>query len=294
MTAAFQFNLTALSLLALLVGIFLIYNAMTFSVVQRRSLFGTLRSIGYTREQVFGMVLGEAALVGVLGAGLGLGLGILLGQGAVQMVTQTINDLFFVVSVRGMQIPASSLLKGGLAGFFASVLAAAPPAWEAASVPPRLALSRAGLESKAQSAVKPGGGAGHFCRAARRCHSRHPHTEPGHQFRRHIRRDHRAGCAHPCGDSHTHAPAGGAAWQSIWSPRPPCSTQRYPLTKPHRGGCRGAHDRGLGHDRRAGDDLPVSAPRFTIWLEQTLRGDIYISDARLKRNALQIRRLTLR
>ncbi|RPJ02937.1 MAG: ABC transporter permease [Chloroflexi bacterium] len=153
MTAAFQVNLTALSLLALLVGIFLIYNAMTFSVVQRRPLFGTLRSIGYTREQIFGMVLGEAALVGALGAGLGLGLGILLGQGAVQMVTQTINDLFFVVTVRGIQIPASSLLKGGLAGVIASILAAAPPAWEAASVPPRLALSRAGLESRAQSAV---------------------------------------------------------------------------------------------------------------------------------------------
>ena len=166
MTAAFQFNLTALSLLALLVGIFLIYNAMTFSVVQRRPLFGTLRSIGYTREQVFGMVLGEAALVGVLGAGLGLGLGILLGQGAVQMVTQTINDLFFVVSVRGIQIPASSLLKGGLAGFFASVLAAAPPAWEAASVPPRLALSRAGLESKAQSAVSLVAGLGIFAALA--------------------------------------------------------------------------------------------------------------------------------
>jgi putative ABC transport system permease protein len=153
MTAAFRVNLTALSLLALLVGIFLIYNTMTFSVIQRRAMFGTLRSLGYTREQVFGMVLGEAALVGTLGAGIGLGLGVLLGQGAVQMVTQTINDLFFVVSVRGVQIPASSLLKGGLAGLFASLLAAAPPAWEAASVPPRLALSRAGLESKASVAV---------------------------------------------------------------------------------------------------------------------------------------------
>jgi putative ABC transport system permease protein len=153
MIAAFQFNLTALSLLALIVGIFLIYNAMTFSVIQRRTLFGTLRSLGYTRDQVFGMVLGEAAIVGVLGAGLGLGLGVLLGQGAVQMVTQTINDLFFVVHVRGIQISASSLLKGGLVGFFASVLAAAPPAWEAASTTPRLALSRAGLESKAKSAV---------------------------------------------------------------------------------------------------------------------------------------------
>ena len=153
MTAAFQTNLTALSLLALLVGVFLIYNAMTFSVLQRRSLFGTLRSLGYTREQVFGMVVGEAALIGMLGGVLGLGLGILLGQGAVRMVTQTINDLYFVVHVRGIQIPASSLLKGALAGFFASVFAAALPAWEAASVLPRLALSRAGLENKAQFVV---------------------------------------------------------------------------------------------------------------------------------------------
>jgi putative ABC transport system permease protein len=153
MTTAFQINLTALSLLALLVGIFLIYNAMTFSVVQRRSLFGTLRTIGFTREQVFGMVLGEAALVGALGAGLGVGLGILLGQGAVRMVTQTINDLYFVMNVRGIQIPTSSLLKGALAGFLASICAAAPPAWEAASVPPRLALSRAGLESKTRLVV---------------------------------------------------------------------------------------------------------------------------------------------
>jgi putative ABC transport system permease protein len=154
MVAAFQINLTALSLLALLVGIFLIYNSMTFSVVQRRAVFGTLRSLGYTREQVFGMVLGEAVLVGILGSALGVGLGILLGQGAVHLVAQTINDLYFVVNVRGIQIPTSSLLKGALAGLLASIFAAALPAWEAASVPPRLALSRAGLESKTQFIVK--------------------------------------------------------------------------------------------------------------------------------------------
>lgn len=153
MTAAFQVNLTALSLLALVVGVFLIYNTMTFSVVQRRPLFGTLRSLGYTRGQVFGMVIGEAAIVGALGSVLGLGLGVLSGQGSVRMVTQTINDLFFIVNVRGVQIPISSLVKGGLVGLLASMLAAAAPAWEAASVAPRLALSRSGLEGKAQVAV---------------------------------------------------------------------------------------------------------------------------------------------
>ena len=153
MAAAFQLNLTALSLLALVVGLFLIYNTMTFSVVRRRVLFGRLRCLGVTRKEVFWLVIGEAALTGILGAGLGIGLGILLGQGAVRAVTQTINDLFFVLNVRGVQIPLSSLVKGAVLGVAATLLSAAPPAWEAASIPPQAALSRSGLETKAKIAV---------------------------------------------------------------------------------------------------------------------------------------------
>jgi putative ABC transport system permease protein len=50
MTAAFRLNLTALSLLALVVGMFLIYNTMTFSVVRRRPLFGTLGVWSHSTE----------------------------------------------------------------------------------------------------------------------------------------------------------------------------------------------------------------------------------------------------
>jgi len=153
MTSAFRLNLTALSLLALVVGLFLIYNTMTFSVVQRRPVFGTLRCLGVTRREIFVLVVGEALVVGLLGAGFGILLGILLGQGAIQMVTQTINDLFFVLTVRGVDVPVASLLKGAFLGVFATVLTAAFPAWEAASVPPRAALSRSGLETKARKAV---------------------------------------------------------------------------------------------------------------------------------------------
>lgn len=160
MTAAFRLNLTALSLLALVVGMFLIYNTMTFSVVQRRPLFGTLRCLGVTQREVFLLVAYEALAVGVLGSLFGVGLGVLMGQGAVRLVTQTINDLYFVVTVQGVQVPASSLIKGALLGIVATLLTAAPPAWEAASVPPRAALSRAGLEVKARRAVWLAAGAG--------------------------------------------------------------------------------------------------------------------------------------
>lgn len=160
MTRAFQINLSAMSLLALVVGLFLIYNTMTFSVVQRRPLFGTLRCLGVTTREIILMVIGEALIVGFLGSFLGLLLGVMLGQGAVRLVTQTINDLFFVISVRGVQIPFQSLVKGALLGVLATVFAAFPPAREAAASPARLALSRSDLEVKAHRAVLWAGLAG--------------------------------------------------------------------------------------------------------------------------------------
>ena len=153
MTAAFRTNLTALSLLALVVGLFLIYNTVTFSVVKRRPLFGTLRCLGVTRQEVFFLVVGEALVVGLVGSVLGVALGIVLGQATVRMVSQTINDLYFVVNVAGGGIPASSLARGAVLGVMATVLTAVPPAWEAASVPPRAALDRSVLEGKARRAV---------------------------------------------------------------------------------------------------------------------------------------------
>ncbi|HZU87416.1 MAG TPA: FtsX-like permease family protein, partial [Anaerolineaceae bacterium] len=151
MTAAFRLNLTALSLLALMVGLFLIYNTMTFSVVQRRPLFGTLRCLGVTRGEVFRMVTSEAALVGMIGSVLGIGLGVLVGRSMVGMVTQTVNDLYFATTVQGVDLPLESLIKGGVMGVIATIATAFLPAWEAARVPPRAVLLRSGLEARSRS-----------------------------------------------------------------------------------------------------------------------------------------------
>ncbi len=150
LTEAFQLNLTALSLLALVVGMFLIYNTIMFSVVQRRHMLGILRALGATDAQIFLLILLEAGLVGLLGSALGLGLGWALGQGAVQLVTQTINDLYFVVSVREAPLTLDSAALGVALGVGASLLAAAAPAWEAANVPPITAMRRSTLEERVQ------------------------------------------------------------------------------------------------------------------------------------------------
>jgi putative ABC transport system permease protein len=153
MTAAFELNLTALSLLALIVGMFLIYNTITFSVVQRRALLGTLRCLGVTRGQIFALVLAEALVVGLIGALLGLALGLALGHGLVALVTRTINDLYFTVSVREVATGAGPLLKGFLLGLLATLAAAAAPAFEATHTPPRTVLRRSSYEERARRAA---------------------------------------------------------------------------------------------------------------------------------------------
>ena len=153
MTAAFRLNLTALSMLALLVGMFLIYNTVVFSVVQQRPVLGSLRALGVTRSQIFSIILSEAGLLGVIGTVLGLGLGYLLGRGAVQMVTTNINDLFFVVTVRRIDFPPLTLLKGAVIGIAAALIAAALPAYEATNVPPASAIRRSNIEERARTAL---------------------------------------------------------------------------------------------------------------------------------------------
>ena len=154
MTKAFRLNLTALSLLALVVGMFLIYNTVSFSVVQQRPVIGSLRALGVTCREIFAMILVEAGVLGVVGSGLGLGLGVLLGHGTVEMVTTSMNDLFFVSRVRQIDISLLTFLKGGGIGVIAATAAALPPAYEATRVPPVGTLRRSNVEARARHALR--------------------------------------------------------------------------------------------------------------------------------------------
>lgn len=153
MSDAFMTNLTAMSLLALLVGLFLIFNSASFSVMQRRGLIGVLRALGLTRRQLLAMLLVEAGLIGFLAAAIGVVSGLVLGEFLLELVSRTINDLYYRVTVTDVSLEPWSIAKGLAAGIVASLLAAAAPAWEATSYPPRLALMRSALERRAQRAL---------------------------------------------------------------------------------------------------------------------------------------------
>jgi len=153
MSNAFMTNLSAMSLLAMLVGVFLIYNSIAFAVVQRRDLIGILRALGVTRRQVFGLIAGEAAVLGMIGSGAGLAAGDWLGGHLLALVTRTVSDHYFLVTVTDVSLSAGAMAKGMAAGVGATLVAAAMPALEASSSAPRLALLRSGMEAKTGSAL---------------------------------------------------------------------------------------------------------------------------------------------
>jgi len=136
MTEAFRINLTAMSLLAMLVGAFLVYNTMTFSVLQRRQAFAINRMVGVTGAQLFRHMLLEATILGLIGSVLGVLLGILLGQGLLVLVTQTISDLYVSVDVSKLLITPWQVIKGMGITLLAVLAATLAPALEAARVQP--------------------------------------------------------------------------------------------------------------------------------------------------------------
>ena len=154
MTRAFELNLTALSLLALVFGVFLIYNAMTFSVVRRRERIGILRATGVTRREVLGDLLLEAAAIGLVGSAIGILAGIGLGRGLVVLVAQTVNDLYTFVQVDGLRVDGGLLAKGAILGMAATQIATLAPAMEAAGTGATQAMSRSVLERRTRDRVR--------------------------------------------------------------------------------------------------------------------------------------------
>ncbi|MCB1786133.1 MAG: FtsX-like permease family protein [Gammaproteobacteria bacterium] len=146
MSGAFELNLTAMGLLALLVGVFLIFNAISLAIVQRRPLLGRLRALGVLPGEIAGLVLAEAAILGGIGTLLGVLLGIWLGNALTAIVAATVSELYYEVSVAAARPDAWLLAKATLLGMGGTLAAAWWPARDAAATPPLTTLSRAALE----------------------------------------------------------------------------------------------------------------------------------------------------
>ena len=128
MIRAFDLNLQALSMMALLVGTFLIYNTMTFSVVQRRSLRAILRTLGVTRGELARNLLLEALVIGAAGSLAGVFIGLGLSRGVMRLVARGSSDLYLAVSVEDVPTPLAPRVRGRARGSVAALVSAIPAA----------------------------------------------------------------------------------------------------------------------------------------------------------------------
>jgi putative ABC transport system permease protein len=142
MTEAFRLNLMILSLIAILVGAYLILQALDAAVVRRRNEMATLRSLGVGARTLFLVCLGEAGLIGLIGSVAGVGVGYLLASGAVYLLTDTVNVLYFATSVQAIQLTPTDWFIGIALGFVFSLIAGLLPARDAMLTPPAQVLSR--------------------------------------------------------------------------------------------------------------------------------------------------------
>ena len=140
MLAAFHLNLTALSYIALVVGLFLVYNTVATSVITRRDEIGTLRALGATERQVLWLFLAEAVALALPGTALGIALGRLLAHGAVALTSTTVNALYIATAATPPALGATDVVVALLVGVPLSVAAAMVPALEASRVAPTSAM----------------------------------------------------------------------------------------------------------------------------------------------------------
>ncbi|MBI3607084.1 MAG: ABC transporter permease [Nitrospirae bacterium] len=145
---SFQVNLTALSGIALLVGLFLIYNTMTYAWLRRRAEIGLLRALGVTRRRLFALLAAESLAFGAVGGLIGVPLGALLAWAALGTVSRTVEALYQGAPAQTIALTPALAAEGLALGCAVAVVAAMIPIWEALHTVPREVLHAGWVERR--------------------------------------------------------------------------------------------------------------------------------------------------
>ena len=142
-----SFNLTALA--GILVGFLIAVNTILLAVEDRRAVMGTIGAIGAKPVGLFGGMLGEGAVVGVLGGLLGVPSGFLLGTYLVDRFGQS------MLAGSGGTIAAhftpSLIVIGAVAGIVCGILAMVGPAVRLVREGPLASMASAGGVQRART-----------------------------------------------------------------------------------------------------------------------------------------------
>ncbi|MBN2372919.1 ABC transporter permease [bacterium] len=138
--ASFQINLRILSYIAILVGIFLIYNTLGASVEKRRQEVAILRSLGASKAQIYGMILQEATILGLIGSSIGVALGLALAKSALSLVSRTVTSIYLLTAVNEITLTRGTVALSMFIGIACTVLSSFIPARRASRIRPHIVI----------------------------------------------------------------------------------------------------------------------------------------------------------
>lgn len=128
--------LLGIGVVALLVGIFIIYNSVSISVIERVREIGTLRALGATRPQIFFVILLEWMTLGLLGSAGGLALGMGLAKSLIEIWTREVNQVTMIVDISELAVLPRTVIGSLAIGALTTMIAAYFPARAAMSISP--------------------------------------------------------------------------------------------------------------------------------------------------------------
>ena len=137
-----QMILVVFGVVALLVGAFVISNTFTILVAQRTRELALLRALGASRAQVFGSVLLEAAIVGVVAA---LG-GLVLGSYLATWINRGLHQIGAQLPAKSLVVRPDTIVLSLVMGVSVTLLAALLPALRATRVSPLAALREVSVD----------------------------------------------------------------------------------------------------------------------------------------------------
>lgn len=146
--ASFRYNLQFVSLIAILVGIFLLYNTVFISVVKRRTEIGILRGLGAGKGTVVLLFLIHGMVLGLVGSLLGILLGQFAAYFSVIAVEKTISTMYSTISMADYMITAKDALMALMLGLLVSLLASSIPSYEASKIRPTESAREGSFESR--------------------------------------------------------------------------------------------------------------------------------------------------
>ncbi len=152
--SSFRYNLQFVSLIAVLVGIFLLYNTVFISVIKRRTEIGILRGLGTDKKTVVMLFLMQGALLGSAGSVLGIILGQVTAYFAVFAVKKTISTMYGAISISDYFITGGDALLAFVLGILISLVASAVPALESSRIRPNESSKEGSFEGKYKGYLK--------------------------------------------------------------------------------------------------------------------------------------------